>query len=379
VLTNNAAGLDVGLGQYTMIPNETGGVIDDTYLYRFVEDEYVLVVNAANREKDWNHLESERQRFPGTEMVDRTLDTGMLSLQGPRAKEILSSVIAGDLPEPMRNALGIVDIGDARVMVARTGYTGEPICFELFIERNDAISIWDLLIEKGAVPVGLGARDTLRLEAGLPLYGHELGLDPEGKEIPAFASGLSRFAVSFSPLKRDYIGREPLAIQFRAFKKIMDRDFTHKEGLPRRVLLFELADRGIARAGDKVFRGDEHVGYVTSGTMVPYWKSEGEGIESRLTGDTGKRAIGMALVASELWEGDTIEIDIRGRKTRATVVPYFLRSEAPPYARAIIHHRPREEEEAAPGREGAKKASELIDRAIANTRWRQRECINLIP
>jgi aminomethyltransferase len=379
VLTNNAAGLDVGLGQYTMIPNETGGVIDDTYLYRFVEDEYVLVVNAANREKDWNHLESERKRFPGTEMVDRTLDTGMLSLQGPRAKEILSSIIVGDLPEPMRNELGIVEIGDARVMVARTGYTGEPICFELFIERNDAVAVWDRLTEKGAVPVGLGARDTLRLEAGLPLFGHDLGLDPEDKEIPAFASSLSRFAVSFSALKGDYIGREPLAIQFRAFKEIMDRDFTHKDDLPRRVLLFELADRGIARAGDKVFRGDEHVGYVTSGTMVPYWKSEGEGIESRLTGETGKRAIGMALVSSELWEGDTIEIEIRGRKTRAAIVPYFLRSEAPPYARAIIHHRAQEEDVAAPNREGARKASDLMERAIANTRWRQLECINLIP
>jgi aminomethyltransferase len=379
VLTNNAAGLDVGLGQYTMIPNETGGVIDDTYLYRFVEDEYVLVVNAANREKDWNHLESERKRFSKTEMVDRTIDTAMLSLQGPRAKEVLSSVIAGDLPEPMRNALGIVDIGDARVMVARTGYTGEPICFELFIERKDALAIWDLLTEEGAVPVGLGARDTLRLEAGLPLHGHELGLDPEGKEIPAFASDLSRFGVSFSPLKGDYVGRDALAKQFRAFKNIMDRDFTYKENLPRRVMLFELADRGIARAGDKVFRGDEHVGYVTSGTMVPYWKSEGEGIESRLTGDTGKRAIGMALVASEIWEGDEIEIEIRGRKARATIVAYFLRSEAPPYARAMIHHRPPEEEHIAPSLAGARKASDLIDRAIANTRWRQQECINLIP
>ena len=96
----------------------------------------------------------------------------MLSLQGPRSKELLSAVIdAGDLPEPMRNALSIVTIGGACVKVARTGYAGEPICFELFIERHDAVRIWDGLIEGGATPVGLGARDTLRLEAGLPLYG----------------------------------------------------------------------------------------------------------------------------------------------------------------------------------------------------------------
>ena len=127
------------------------------------------------------------------------------------------------------------------MLVARTGYTGEPICFELFIERRDAVKVWELLTERGAVPVGLGARDSLRLEAGLPLYGHELGLDPEGKEIPAFASDLSRFAVSFSALKGDYIGREALEKQFRALKNILDLNFTHIEALPRRILLLELA------------------------------------------------------------------------------------------------------------------------------------------
>jgi aminomethyltransferase len=279
----------------------------------------------------------------------------------------------------MRNELGIVEIEGARVLVARTGYTGEPICFELFIEREDALTVWELLTEKGAVPVGLGARDTLRLEAGLPLYGHELGLDPEGKEIPTFASSLSRFAVSFSKFKGDYLGREELEKQFKAFKKIMDQDFSLIEDLPRRVLLFELSGRGIARPGDKVFRSDDHVGYVTSGTMVPYWKTEGEGIESRLTEESGKRAIGMALVSSDLWEGDAVEVEIRGRKTPATIVPYFLRGEAPPYARSIVHHRPAEEEESAPGRDVTLKVNELIDSAIANTHWRQLDCINLIP
>jgi aminomethyltransferase len=177
VLSNNAAALDVGVGQYTMIPNAGGGVIDDAYLYRFVEDEYLLVVNASNREKDWDHLERERQQFPRSRMTDRTLELAMLSLQGPLAKEILSPLVAGKLPEPMRNELRVADIDGSTVLIARTGYTGEPICFELFIERGDSVRVWDALTERGAVPVGLGARDSLRLEAGLPLYGHELGLD----------------------------------------------------------------------------------------------------------------------------------------------------------------------------------------------------------
>ena len=137
-LTNNAASLDVGLGQYTMIPNETGGVIDDAYLYRFVEDEYLLVVNAANREKDWNHLEAVRKDFPESVMVDRTFEIAMLSLQGPGAREVMEAITSSGLPDPMRNELGIIDIDGAQVLVARTGYTGEPICFELFIERDDA-------------------------------------------------------------------------------------------------------------------------------------------------------------------------------------------------------------------------------------------------
>ena len=378
VLTNNAASLDVGLGQYTMIPNPSGGVIDDAYLYRFVEDEFLLVVNASNREQDWVHLETLRKSFPKTEMVDRTLEIAMLSLQGPRAKHIMKNIVTGDLPEPMRNELSIVHIGDARVLVARTGYTGEPICFELFIERDDAVEIWNLLVEKGAVPVGLGARDSLRLEAGLPLYGHELGLDPEGKEIPAFASDLSRFAVSFSDLKGDFIGREALHAQFRALKDILDLRFSDISALPRRVMLLELAGRGIARPGDQVFEGDKHVGYITSGTMVPYWDTEGEGVESQFTDESTRRAIAMALVSSELWEGDEVEVAIRGRRTPALVVPYFLRGEAPPFARSIVHLQPRAEDTSS-RHHARKQAGDLLDSAIANTQWRQRECINLIP
>ena len=378
VLTNNAASLDVGLGQYTMIPNEAGGIIDDAYLYRFVEDEFLLVVNASNREKDWNHLENERKQFPQTAMVDRTHEVAMLSLQGPLAREVLSGKMLGDLPEPMRNELSIVEIGGARVLLARTGYTGEPICFELFIEREDAVRVWELLTGNGAVPIGLGARDSLRLEAGLPLYGHELGLDPEGEEIPAFACDLSRFAVSFSTLKGASIGREPLKEQFEAHKNILNENFADIGALPRRILLLELAGRGITRPGDKVFKGDDHVGHVTSGTMVPYWNTEGEGVESQFTDDSTRRAIGMALVSSELRDGDEVDVEIRGRRTPAIIVPYFLRGEAPPYARSIVH-RPPQEEQTTPKRGFGQKVNELIDSAIANTRWRQYDCINLIP
>ncbi|MEJ2385574.1 MAG: glycine cleavage system aminomethyltransferase GcvT [Xanthomonadales bacterium] len=379
VLSNNAAALDVGVGQYTMIPNETGGVLDDAYLYRFVEDEYLLVVNAANREKDWNHLEAVRADFPESELVDRTFDIAMLSLQGPGARAVMEAVTESGLPDPMRNELGIIDIDGARVLLARTGYTGEPICFELFIERDDALAVYDTLTANGATPVGLGARDSLRLEAGLPLYGHELGTDPEGHEIPAFASDLSRFAVSFSALKGDFIGRAPLHEQFLALKRITDLKFDDIEALPRRIRLLEIAGRGIARPGDRVFRDGTHVGFVTSGTMVPYWSTEGEGVESRFGDDSVRRAIAMALVDSDLLDEDEVTVEIRGRETPALIVPYLLRGEAPPYARSISHLRPAHEAATAPATSYPERAAELLDSAIANTRWRQHECINLIP
>ena len=379
VLSNNAAALDVGVGQYTMIPNETGGVIDDAYLYRFVEDEYLLVVNAANREKDWAHLDAVRADFPAAEMTDRTFELAMLSLQGPGARGVMESVTESGLPDPMRNELGVIDIDGARVLLARTGYTGEPICFELFIERDDALAVYDTLTGNGATPVGLGARDSLRLEAGLPLYGHELGVDPEGEEIPAFASDLSRFAVSFSPLKGEFIGREPLYEQFLALKRITDLKFDAIDALPRRIRLLEIAGRGIARPGDRVFRDGRHVGFVTSGTMVPYWSTEGSGVESRFGEDSIRRAIAMALVDSELLDEDEVTVEIRGRETPALIVPWLLRGEAPPYARSISHLKPAQQAQAAPPASYPERAAELLDSAIANTRWRQNECINLIP
>ncbi|MBW2514290.1 MAG: glycine cleavage system aminomethyltransferase GcvT, partial [Deltaproteobacteria bacterium] len=234
VLSNNAAGLEEGQSQYTLIPNESGGAIDDAYLYRFHAHEYLLVVNAGNRLKDWEHFQTCLSGFKDVTLQDKTQDISMLSLQGPKSKDILQKVIDnGALPEPMRNHLSIATIQGEKVLIARTGYTGEPLCFELFIQSTGTPAVWDLLMDQGAHPVGLGARDTLRLEAGLPLYGHELGMDPDGQEIPIYASPLSRFAVSLSTLKKDFIGRKALEKQFQAFKKIADQDYTRIHDLPR--------------------------------------------------------------------------------------------------------------------------------------------------
>lgn len=380
-LTNNAAALDpkeTG-AQYTLIPNATGGAVDDAYLYRFDALEYLLVVNASNRLKNWDYLQPLVAQFDDLELEDATDAVAMLALQGPKSKEILTRMVqSGTFPSPIRNAVGIVDIGGAQVKIARTGYTGEPLCFELFAERAAGPKLWDTLLREGATPVGLGARDTLRLEAGLPLYGHELGKDPEGKEIPILAVPITRFAVSFSPLKGDFVGREALAKQFGALSKILKRDFSLRSDLPRLVQPVAVTGRGIARGGARVFKDDHHVGYVTSGTMVPYWIFRGEGLSSVLTDHHKLRSICLAYVDSSITEGEALQLEIRGKLVEAVVVPFHLRSEAPPYARSIVV------EKKAPSPEAReqydrKKPLLLLRKAAENTSWRQRECINLIP
>ena len=381
VLTNNAAALEIEESQYTMIQDSSGGAIDDAYLYRFMVDEYLLVVNASNREKDWQHLTGFKERFSRVRIEDRTRELCMLSLQGPRSKEILGGIMdSGHLPEPLRNSLNTVHISGSRVFVARTGYTGEPICFELFADHKDALMIWDLLVQQGAVPVGLGARDTLRLEAGLPLYGHELGLDPDGNPIPIFACNLARFAVSFSPFKGEFIGKQALARQFEAFKKIVDRDYELIDDLPRLIQPIELQGKGIARAGTPVYRDGKPVGFVTSGTMVPYWQSDGRGLATVQSDDRQLRAIGLALMDSNLVEGDEIDVEIRGKNIRAVLVPYLLRNEAPPYCWPIRYEQLREEKKTILANDQTThNVRTLIEKAATNTVWRQKECINLIP
>ncbi len=381
-LSNNAAALEEGESHYTLIPDAAGGAVDDAYLYRFTPAAYLLVVNAANREKDWDHLMSFKNGFPETAVTDRTMDMAMLSLQGPTAKKVLQQVLdpGAPMPRPMRNELGIARMGDAEIWIGRTGYTGEPLCFELFFDAIHADVIWQKLLTAGGGPVGLGARDTLRLEAALPLYGHEMGDGPDGRPIPIFASPLARFAVSFSPLKGDFVGKAALARQFAAFQKLLDRDYRLAADLPQRIFPFVLEGKGVARAGCPVLRNDDTVGMVTSGTMVPYWQFTGEGIASRITDQKAMRAVGLALVDSRLEDGDRVEIDIRGRRVPALLVPYLLRSEAPPHARPITCHTPEETSPLTSAvARGITAAKGLVTKTIDNHVWRQRDCINLIP
>ena len=199
VLTNNALALEHGMAQYTLIPNENGGAIDDAYLYRLdevylpSESRYLLVVNAANKDKDWEWLIAHKKHFKNLTFEDKSEEIGMMALQGPLAKGILEKILIknnSNLPDPWRNRLRASEVEWVKIAItlSRTGYTGEPICFELFVQSEKMRMIWDKIlaagVNEGIVPVGLGARDTLRLEAGLPLYGHELGLDHDGKEIP---------------------------------------------------------------------------------------------------------------------------------------------------------------------------------------------------
>jgi aminomethyltransferase len=382
VLTGNAAALLPGKSQYTMIPDADGGAIDDAYLYCLERDDYLLVVNASNREKDWDHISAHAGGFPGLVLEDHTEQIAMISVQGPASRRIVEEIAAaGRLPEPGRNNLYASKIGGAKVVIARTGYTGEAIGFELFVPAEVAGAVWDRVVSLGASPIGLGARDTLRLEAALPLYGHELGLDPAGAPIPIFACPLARIAVSFSALKADYIGREALAQQFDAHRKIMRRDYRDHEVLPRIVRPFQLLDRGVARQNADVYVGERHVGWVTSGTVAPYWIYAGEGLSSVLTEISEKRAIGLALLDADVEEHTDVEIDIRGSRVRARVAPYLLRADAPPFTRPISFGKipaPWAAEVAAVA-EYATRASDLVRRAVDNTRWRQQQCINLIP
>ncbi|MGW8317155.1 MAG: glycine cleavage system aminomethyltransferase GcvT [Bacteroidales bacterium] len=392
VLTNNAGALETGESQYTIIPDEHGFALDDAYLYRFFEDRYLLVVNASNRVKDWNHFQKEAETFKDIQLSDQTFAMGMLSLQGPASKEMLTSLIdSGSLPIPLRNNLSEVIISGARVLLARTGYTGDPLGFELFMDQKDALKIWDMLLDRDAQPIGLGARDTLRLEASLPLYGHEFGEDPENKPIPIFACPLARFAVSFAPQKGNFIGKAALKKQFETLKRIADFDYSDIEALPRIIVPVAITGRGIARSGSEVFRDGRLVGHVTSGTMVPYWNTEGQGIASVFTDEEHKRAIALALVDADVVQGDTLEIKIRNKMSAAIVVPYHMRGEAPPCARAIMWNQlgvevtPSEApRQGSPDTgfvfsPGEALLAGLVQKTVDNTTWRQTQCINLIP
>ena len=336
-LTNNAAALSVGMSHYTIIADEQGSAIDDAYLYYPRDGEYLLVVNASNSQKDWEHLQVVSKNFDSVEMHDETDNLAMISVQGPRSEKILSELLeAGTLPEAKRNSLSTATMHGTEMIVARTGYTGEARCFELFAESGAAESLWEVLMKKGAEPIGLGARDTLRLEAILPLYGHEFGSDPEGHEIPILAVGTARFAVNLDPERGDFIGRKALEKQAKALQGFKAKDYSGSEVIPRRVRPVVLTGKGIARAGSKVFQNDKLVGYITSGTMVPFWHGTGEGEEFQLTVETGKHAIALALLDSRIRLREKIEIEVRGRHIPAQTVPRHMRDEASGYSRAVL-------------------------------------------
>ncbi len=380
VLTNNAMALDVGESQYTLIQNENGGALDDAYLYRFKDSEYLLVVNASNREKDVDHFNTQLKNFNDVKMNDVTFEMAMISLQGPTSKNIIEEIITeGHLPEPARNNLSIVEINNAETWLARTGYTGEPIGFELFIKNHDALRIWDILIQKGALPIGLGARDTLRLEAGLPLYGHELGIDHDNSEIPLFASKLSKFAVSFSSLKKDFIGKKALHRQYLNAKSIIDQKFDTLSDLPRMVMPIAIKGKGIAREGYRVFQKNKHVGFITSGTMIPYLEPDGPGLDGNFVEKPKRRAVAMGLIDSTILEGETLEIEIRKKRCEGEVVPYHMSANAPPFVRSIPYDQLKLKKDHQKPDDYTSLAQTLISKTIDNHQWRQKECINLIP
>ena len=377
VLSSNVAGLDLNMAQYCILPDEDGGAVDDAYLYRFEEERFLLVVNAANTEKDLMHLRSVVKDYDCT-ITDITSRWASIAVQGPKSKDLLTTLSGGvQVTEPMKNALNTLTFEGHEVKVAKTGYTGEPLGYEVYCRSEDAAWLWNRLVELGARPAGLGARDTLRMEAGFPLYGHEMGVDPDGQGMPIFAVPLAKFAVSFAPQKGEFIGRKALERQFDAFRRIMNRDFSDCAALPRRILPIALLDRGVMRAGMAVYRGEKQVGWVTSGTMVPYYIAEGEGLETVITEETAKRAIGLCYVDSDVLTDDVVEVDIRGRRLKAVIPARHMSVGAPPYARPLLYRRP--EDEVSQPADRAAKALELLHLAQDNHQWRQRQCINLIP
>lgn len=320
VLTSNVLSLVPGRAQYCIIPTSTGGAVDDAYLYMFEEDKYMLVVNASNAEKDKAYL---AKFLPEYDVIftDASETLSSIAVQGPESEKILKILSGGlEITGDKKNDLKEITLEGKTVRASKTGYTGDPIGWELFIDSKDAVWLWNRLIELGAKPTGLGARDTLRLEASLPLYGHEMGLDAAGNEIPVFAVSLAKFAVSFDEEKGDFIARDILLAQ-------------KENGTEKRIMPIRLIDRGVMRAGMDIYFEGRHVGWVTSGTMVPYYEFDKDG---NITENTGKRSIGFAYIDSDVTKKDIIEIDVRGRRLKAKGVIKHLNQSEPPYAKAVL-------------------------------------------
>lgn len=287
LLSNDISELPPGKAQYSLLLNDKGGIVDDLLIYALAPDEYLLVVNAANISKDRDWIQA---RLNGNAtFVDRSDDTALIAIQGPKSPEILQRHASIDLSSIPPFGFERGQVAGCDALISRTGYTGEE-GFELFIANQDAVNMWRTLLsdgeKEGMVPVGLGARDTLRLEAGLCLYGNELS-----EETSPLEAGLAPF-VKLD--KGTFIGREALLRQKEA-------------GIERVLCGFILEERGIPRQGHLIYANEssgEPIGRVTSGTFSP----------------TREESIGLCYVDTSHRQMDTLVwIDIRGKRKRARI------------------------------------------------------------
>lgn len=286
--------LEVGSVQYSMFLNSSGGTVDDTMLYRLDSETVLAVVNASNISKDWDHVTSVAKDFPEARVENVSSDYALLALQGPKAAAILGRVVDSDPAGLPFHRTSRMKINGIPVLVATSGYTGEN-GFELFISPERAAEVIELILEVGSgdgiLPAGLGARDTLRLEASLALYGHEL--DESTSPLEARLD----FCVSD---RTDYIGADVLQRM-------------KEQGLSKRLVMLEMVESGIPREGYAILNkiGDP-VGRVTSGSFAPWLK----------------KSIAMAFVPAKLTRiGREYWVDIRGRARKAVVVkrPFYRR------------------------------------------------------
>jgi len=282
--TNDVSRLIDGQVQYTLLCNENGGIVDDILIYRHADNDYTLVVNAANIEKDfaWVKINNDSD----AEVSDTSDDTVLIALQGPRSVDVLYRFTPENLAYEIKFfQFGVSRVAGISTSISRTGYTGE-IGFELYVDASDAENLWNALyptvIEEGGKPVGLGARDTLRLEAGLRLY----GMDMDDNTTP-YEAGLGRF-VKLD--KGDFIGKDVLLAQ------------KEKGDLKKKLVGFQMVDRVVARCGYDVYQNGNLIGKVTSGAPSPSLKCN----------------IGFASVSPNTEK--SIEIDIRGELHPAKIV-----------------------------------------------------------
>ena len=251
LFTNSLSHVVDGKVVYGLMCNESGGVIDDLLIYKYNDEKYLFVVNAANREKDLAWIQNHQLNYDVT-INDISDAVGLIAIQGPKAERVLQQLTTENLSEinPF-TFVESIDLVGVKAMVSRTGYTGED-GFEMYAKSQDIVKLWEILLEvgrsEGLKPIGLGARDTLRFEAGLPLYGNELT-----EAITPLEAGLQMF-VKFN---HDFIG-----------KKALERQ--KEEGIQRKIVGLELLDRGIVRTGYPVFNeNDERIGEVTTGYLLP--------------------------------------------------------------------------------------------------------------